>query len=384
MAATAAGYRAEWVGESQDGKPPDSTDNANYFCEYAYLYHQMDMLEDAHRTGCYFEAITSNPKCFEDKVVLDVGAGTCILSIFAAQAGAKQVYAVEATDMAVRSRKIVEAQGMSNVITVLQGTVESIKLPCKVDVIISEWMGYFLLRESMLDSVLVARDRFLKPGGSMFPSHATLYLAPLGKTKACRDKIETFEGERAHFENFNQSMQSCYNTDFSCVQEEFLKEQRKYYLLTGAFVNLTPKQLCGAGAPLMELDLVKVSLNDLQSPSQPLKCSIRINRDGPVDGFTGYFDTPFRGSQEAPAEHEVVLTTAPTNGTSTHWGQQMFSFHPPLEAKQGDTLEITMLVRRQEQNHRLLRLESTFVLSGRGANGAQVVKEKREETYYVD
>lgn len=36
-----------------------------------------------------------------------------------------------------------------------------------VDVIISEWMGYFLLRESMFDSVICARDRWLKPTGVM-------------------------------------------------------------------------------------------------------------------------------------------------------------------------------------------------------------------------
>ena len=62
---------------------------------------------------------------------------------------------------------------------VIQGTIETVQLPEKVDIIISEWMGYFLLRESMLDSVLHARDRFLKPGGSLFPSHARLYLAPI-------------------------------------------------------------------------------------------------------------------------------------------------------------------------------------------------------------
>ena len=47
-----------------------------------------------------------------------------------------------------------------------------------VDVIVSEWMGYLLIYESMLRSVIVARDRFLKPDGHMFPSHAKLYLAP--------------------------------------------------------------------------------------------------------------------------------------------------------------------------------------------------------------
>ena len=48
---------------------------------------------------------------------------------------------------------------LGGVIEVIQGTIESVDLPERVDIIISEWMGYFLLRESMLDSVLVARDR---------------------------------------------------------------------------------------------------------------------------------------------------------------------------------------------------------------------------------
>ena len=49
----------------------------------------------------------------------------------------------------------------------------------QVDIIISEWMGYFLLRESMLDSVLYARDKWLKPGGALYPSHCKMYLAPI-------------------------------------------------------------------------------------------------------------------------------------------------------------------------------------------------------------
>lgn len=48
--------------------------------------------------------------------------------------------------------------------------METVKLPEKVDIIVSEWMGYFLLRESMLDTVLVARDEYLKPDGALYPS----------------------------------------------------------------------------------------------------------------------------------------------------------------------------------------------------------------------
>ena len=46
-------------------------------------------------------------------------------------------------------------------ITLIQGKVEEVDLPEKVDIIISEWMGYFLIYESMLDTVLYARDKWL-------------------------------------------------------------------------------------------------------------------------------------------------------------------------------------------------------------------------------
>ena len=150
-----------------DGSAPEGTDYANYFCTYAYLYHQVcagsiasplafpnhvlisqqllmcvglpkhcldqsatalvhgvnmggttlsvaaalqkDMLEDHKRTGAYYAAIRQNRRQFERKVVLDVGTGSGILAIFAAQAGAKTVYAVEATSMAKHARKLVEA-----------------------------------------------------------------------------------------------------------------------------------------------------------------------------------------------------------------------------------------------------------------------------------
>jgi protein arginine N-methyltransferase 1 len=62
----------------------------------------------------------------------------------------------------------------------LKGKLEEIELPVdKVDIIISEWMGYFLLYESMLDCVLIARDKYLKPDGLLFPDKATLYLATI-------------------------------------------------------------------------------------------------------------------------------------------------------------------------------------------------------------
>lgn len=122
------------------------------------------MLQDYVRTGAYQSAILQNTMDFKDKVVLDVGAGSGILSFFAAQAGARHVYAVEASDMAHMARKLIAGNATyRDRITVIQGKMEHVQLPEKVDVIVSEPIGVFLLHERMLESYLYARDHWLKP-----------------------------------------------------------------------------------------------------------------------------------------------------------------------------------------------------------------------------
>lgn len=80
---------------------------------------QKDMLEDHKRTGAYYQAVMQNRRQFEGKVVLDVGTGSGILAIFAAKAGARKVYAVEATSMAKFARTLVEHHGVSPTLTAI-------------------------------------------------------------------------------------------------------------------------------------------------------------------------------------------------------------------------------------------------------------------------
>merc|ERR1739841_18198 len=81
--------------------------------------------------------------------------------------------------MAAHARRLCAQNGVDHIVTVLEGYMEKQTLPEKVDIIISEWMGYFLLRESMFDSVIIARDQYLKPGGALYPSHAKMYWCPV-------------------------------------------------------------------------------------------------------------------------------------------------------------------------------------------------------------
>jgi predicted RNA methylase len=129
------------------------------------------------------KAMLDNPEVFKEKIVLDLGSGTGILSMFAVKAGAKHVYAVEKANVWKFSKKIIEENNMQDRITVFNGMIEEIELPSKVDIIVSEWMGYFLVYEAMLDSVLFARDKWLKEGGILLPDKANIYWALLEDEK---------------------------------------------------------------------------------------------------------------------------------------------------------------------------------------------------------
>ena len=92
------------------------------------------------------------------------GCGTGILSLFCASAGAKKVISIECSNIASWAQEIFEINGAKNIV-LMKGRLEELQITEKVDIIVSEWMGYFLLYESMFDSVIEARDKYLKPDG---------------------------------------------------------------------------------------------------------------------------------------------------------------------------------------------------------------------------
>ncbi|PNW75848.1 hypothetical protein CHLRE_12g558100v5 [Chlamydomonas reinhardtii] len=345
-----------------DGRPPESTDFANYFCTYAYIYHQKDMLEDHKRTGAYYQAVLSNKRQFQGKVVLDVGTGSGILALFAAKAGAKKVYAVEATNMAKNARLLVEHNKMSHVVEVIQGTIESIELPEKVDIIISEWMGYFLLRESMLDSVLVARDRFLAPGGALYPSHASIFMAPIRSNLAAQRTSE-FQNSMEGWAEFLHEMQHYYQVSLDVLSDGYRSEQKDYYLHTSQWTDTHPQQLLGPAAPIIKYDLNKLTLDELKAPLKS-EFVMHMTDGGPVDALCGFFDVLFKGSDENPTDNEIRLSTAPDPTGATHWGQQTFPLHPPIDCAPGDRLRVSVEVTRRADNQRLLHVKAAVSVEG--------------------
>lgn len=88
---------------------------------------------------------------------------------------------------------------------------------------------------------------------------------------------------------------------------------------------------------------------------------------GTVDGFVGYFDVLFKGSQQNPADAEILLSTAPDPTGATHWGQQSFTVWPAVECAPGDKIDCTISVSRRKDNHRLMDVELKHHVKGPSA-----------------
>jgi len=144
---------------------------------YANVADHRSMVFDTIRNSAYARAIRE--RVGPDSVVLDLGAGLGVLGLLAAAAGARRVYLVEPEPVVQVARAIALANGLADRIVVLEGRIEDLELPEQVDLILSVFTGNLLYSEDLLPSLFHARDRWLKPGGTLLPDRAELLLAPL-------------------------------------------------------------------------------------------------------------------------------------------------------------------------------------------------------------
>jgi protein arginine N-methyltransferase 2 len=319
----------------------DPWQNWEYFRQYGKLDIHAEMLKDESRTKTYREAIKSHAKQFHNKIVLDVGCGTGILSFFAIEAGAAKVYAVEASNLADWTELVVSSNNLSDKIIVIKGKIEEITLPEKVDIIISEWMGTFLIFESMLESILFARDYLLKKGGFLFPSDANIYLSPISMDELYKEKILFWE--------------KVYDIDMS------------------AFIPFAKK--CSLEKPIIDKPL---NINNLLSSAvviksfelktvpnyEPYEKTIKnflfkITKAGNFHGFASWFDVIFRVS--ADDKNSIVLSTSP-EFKDTHWHQILFMFDDPIYVEEGTTIKGTIRYQRNPELLRHLIIEINFYI----------------------
>ncbi|KAK7292272.1 hypothetical protein RIF29_08050 [Crotalaria pallida] len=295
----------------------ESSSAKMYFHYYGQLLHQQNMLQDYVRTGTYYAAVVENRADFIGRVVVDVGAGSGILSLFAAQAGAKHVYAVEASEMAEYARKLIAGNPtLAQRITVIKGKVEDVELPEKADVLISEPMGTLLVNERMLESYVIARDRFLTPTGKMFPAVGRIHMAP-------------FTDEYLFIEIANKALfwqqQNYYGVDLTPLHGTAFQG---YF--SQPVVDAFDPRLLIAPPMFHVIDFTKIKEEELYEIDIPLKFIASVGAR--VHGLACWFDVLFNGST-VPR----WLTTAPGSPT-THWYQLRCVLSQPIYVMAGQEI----------------------------------------------
>jgi len=322
------------------GGAADVTSASYYFDSYSHFGIHEEMLKDEVRTRSYMNAIEQNKHLFRGKIVLDVGCGTGILSMFAARAGAAKVYAVECSQIVEQCRQIVIDNGFQDTIEVIQAKMEDVVLPCEhVDIILSEWMGYFLLYESMLETVLWARDRYLRPpdaegknGGIILPDKAILHICAIEDSEFRRDKIDFWD--------------NVYGFSMRCIKE---------IAITEPLVDVVePHAIISKSAPILSLDLATCTKEDL-SFSSPF--SLKATRNDYCHALVAYFDCAFTSLHKP-----IVFSTAPS-AKYTHWKQTVFYLSEPLTICDGEEINGVISCAPNARNPRDLdiKVQTNFV-----------------------
>ncbi|RHZ68644.1 hypothetical protein Glove_294g141 [Diversispora epigaea] len=340
-----------------------------YFDSYAKTNIHEEMLKDRVRTGSYRDFIYENKDLFKGKTVLDVGCGTCILSMFAAKAGASQVFSVDKSDIIHRAKEIVKENQLENVITLINSKVEDIDLPVpKVDIIISEWMGYFLLFEGMLGSLIVARDRWLAQDGLLAPSHCHLFLAAIEDDDLINDKFNFWN------DVYGFKMTAMKNPVRQNVIVDYVKP---HAIITNV---ITIKEV-----PLYTID--KFGL-DFTSPF-----TFKVIRDGTIHGFMGYFDTWFtrnrnidinnNNEKKGKKDEGIIYFTTGPDGTETHWGQTIFILEHGISVECGTIITGSFDCHKNKENPRDLDLKIKYKVIGTGGKDDESKIKEYSQKFYL-
>lgn len=270
---------------------------------YAQLPIHRSMLRDRARCEAYRQALIKS--VLPGSVVLDMGAGTGVLSLLAIQAGARKVYAVERTGIVNLARQLIAANNAQRQVRIIHGDMETIELPEQVDLIVSEWLGGYGVDEGFLPALLLARNRWLKPDGKMLPERVTAWMSPVYDCELERDM------------NFWRSQP--YGIDLSLIAEATANE------LFWERHHITAETLLAVPREMWLTDAYTCSIEEARLPFKAM-LSFIFAREGNFNALATWFSADFGQG--------ICLTNAP-DAPQTHWGRFVFPLKDKIKVERG-------------------------------------------------
>ncbi|CRG97670.1 histone-arginine methyltransferase, putative [Plasmodium gallinaceum] len=322
-----------------------------YFDSYNYTSIHRTMILDKSRTNCYYEFIYKNKEIFKNKVVLDIGCGSSIISLFCSDYASIVVGIDNAKKILNKAKKIAEKNKAKNIF-LFEGKLEDndiyidekeqiyylsknedienfqkinnvqLKL-LKFDIIISEWMGYFLFYECMINTILYARDIYLKENGYIFPNKINLYICGYNDLEYINENILIWE-------------KPLYNKDLS-----ELKPNLKNFMENVKIMNVDKNKV---STEIINFETINLYTYRKENFYINSNFEIPIKEDKIVTSLCFYFDCIFETStfyenvnQNISNVNEVksiinshstynILTTSMFK-EKTHWKQTLFHLH---------------------------------------------------------
>ncbi len=271
------------------------------------------MIVDAPRSGTYQRAIHKHVK--PGATVVDIGCGSGILSFFAAQAGAKRIFAIDFSPFIAYAKMSAARNGFAKKIQFIRSDLFKARTPEPADVLVHDQIGTFFWNEDMLRKISFCRGRFLKQGGKILPHGFEIYLVPV--------HLSSLESGEDDFKRRHWGL------DFSVLAPLL----RKQFL-----ANLRPKSvmLNGRSSYLAEPVLANaVSLYEA-SPRIPKRISVdfKVDRGGRTcTGVLGFFVTRF--------DEKLSFRNGPED-PPTNWKQFLLPLGDQRLVKKNDRIRFTL------------------------------------------
>lgn len=226
-----------------------------------------------------------------------------------------------------------------------------------VDIIVSEWMGYCLLYEAMLDSVIWARNKYLKQNGLMIPSHCILRIGPLTDAEYIEDHIH-------HWKNvYGFDMISMHKDIYNDVM---VREVQDFSVPADS-------------SPFLRLNLKDISAEELTFEHKSFAFKLTADIEA-LDGFVIWFDTFFMTipDGQVPSDlkaedckreggESIAFTTGP-HGKRTHWQQGVLLIDhrgkEPKKLRKGQSIEGTIGYKKRREDNRALDIDVQWQVDG--------------------